>query len=246
MYQDFSSIYDLLMSDVDYNAWKIYFKSIFDKFSKKPNLILDLGCGTGTLTNMLANDGFDMIGVDSSTDMLAIAKEKNQNILYLNMDITDFELYGTVDAIISSLDCINYVCDENDLVKLLRLVNNYLNFGGLFIFDISSEYKLSNVLGDNTFVFDEKGVFYSWENYFEDNICTLNLTFFVENEDGLYKRINETQYQRAYSVNEILNAAKIAGLNVLGVYDEFTFNTPKDKSERIFFVLEKPKEESRL
>lgn len=235
MYNKFSKFYDSLI-DTDYNRFVEYYKSIFKKYSVSPKLIADLGCGTGTLTDLMHKQGFDMIGIDCSPQMLDIAKNKNQDILYINQDMTEFELYGTVDVIYSSLDCINYIQDENLVKKVFSLVNNYLNYGGLYIFDISSFHKLSVTLGNNTFVFDDDDIFYTWENFFEDDFLTMNLTFF-EKCGNLYKRFNEDQVQRAYKISDIVELAKTAGLEILGVFDEFTFDEPSEKSERIFFVL---------
>lgn len=234
MYNEFSKFYDSLI-DMDYNRFVDYYKSILKKYSVSPKLIADLGCGTGTLTDLMHKQGFDMIGIDRSPQMLDIAKNKNKDILYINQDMTEFELYGTVDVIYSSLDCINYIQDENLVKKVFSLVNNYLNYGGLYFFDISSYYKLSVILGNNTFVIDDD-IFYTWENFFEDDLLTMNLTFF-EKCGNLYKRFNEDQVQRAYKISDIVEFAKTAGLEVLGVFDEFTFDEPSEKSERIFFVL---------
>jgi SAM-dependent methyltransferase len=235
MYTEFSRIYDRLIN-ADYKKFFDYYKRIFEKFNIDPKLVLDIGCGTGTLTGLFHGEGYDMIGIDRSPDMLDVAKKKNHDILYLNQDMTRLELYGTVDAMYSSLDCINYILDESSLARFFSLVNNYLNYGGLYVFDISSFYKLSEVLGNNTFVFECYDIFYVWENCFEDDLLTMNLTFF-EKKGSLYKKITETQTQRAYKVHEITTFAENAGLEVLGVFDEFSFKQPSEKSERIFFVL---------
>lgn len=235
MYNEFSRFYDKLI-DIDYKKFRDYYIKILSKYGVSANLIVDLGCGTGTLTNLMHQEGFDVLGIDSSIEMLEIAKNKNNEILYLYQDITKFELYGTVDAIYSSLDCINYITDKEALINMFKLINNYLNFGGLYIFDISSYYKISEVLGKNTFVFDDDELFYTWENFFEDDLLTLNLTFF-EKHGNSYKRFNEDQTQRAYKCTEISKLAEDVGLEVLGIFDEFTFNEPLPKSERIFFVL---------
>lgn len=233
MYTDFASVYDRLMNDVDYNQWADYYEKLFKHFDVSPSLVADLGCGSGSLTVLMNERGYDMIGIDSSVDMLHIAKQKNNDILFLNMDACDFELYGTVDAFISSLDLVNYV---DDLEKLFALVCNYLNYGGVFIFDMSTPYKLRNILGENTFVYDEDDVFYTWENSFDGEYCNMMLSIFVD-ENGLYRRIDEFQTQRAVEIDEVKKAAAKAGLQVLGVFDEFTFDEPKGNSERVFFVV---------
>ena len=158
--------------------------------------------------------------------------------------MTDFELYGTVNIVISTLDCVNYITDEDALLKVFKLVNNYLDPKGLFIFDINSAYKLEHILGNNTYVSDDEDIFYSWQNSYDKKkkICTFDLTFFEKDED-VYYRYDETHYERAYSVEEITNLLEKAGLEVVGVFDNLSFESPKDKSERIFFVArEKGKE----
>lgn len=240
----FSNAYDKLQ-DADYNAFFEYYKKVFEKFNIKPELVLDLGCGTGSITVKMAKAGFDMIGVDLSCEMLDIARQKAQDegcdILFLNQDMTEFELYGTVDAIISSLDSINYIIEDGGLLKLFKLCNNYLNPGGIMIFDINSEYKLREVLGNNTFVSEENNIFYVWQNSFDEdtNICSFYLDFFVENQDGLYDRFSEYQEERAYSKEEIEENVKKSGLEILGCFGDFDFSAPEKESERLFFVIKK-------
>ena len=237
MYGDFSYIYDKLMT-ADYKRWLDYYKRIFKKFGSSPKLVLDLGCGTGKLCSMMADEGFDVIGLDASPEMLSIAKGRRPELLFINMDMTDFELYGTVDAAVSSLDCVNYIDSGEGIFKMFKLLENYLNPGGLFIFDINTKYKLSKVLGSNTFVSDDENIFLVWENDFFDNTATFDLTFFVKENDS-YKRYGEIQHQYAYGTGELKALARRAGLEVLGVYDEFSFNAPMRDSERLFFVLGK-------
>lgn len=236
MYNDFSAVYDKLIN-TDYSEFVSYYNEIFDRFLEaRPRLLLDLGCGTGALTSLLKKDGYDMIGVDASSDMLMRAREKDADILYLNQDMTDFELYGTVGAVISSLDCINYLLEDGELLKVFRLVNNYLDPNGIFVFDVSSYRKLSEVLGNNTLVYEENDVFCTWENCFEDGFLDMRLNLF-EKQGSFYKRIVEEQTQRAYCEDEIFAAARQAGLIPLGAFDAFTFMPPNNRSERIFYVL---------
>ena len=148
-YSGFAYIYDTLMKDYDYNCLIEYIEKIFERYKIKPNIILDLACGTGTICINMAQKGYDMIGLDISTDMLNVAQTKTRklglDILYINQNMTEFELYGTVDAIICTMDSINYIQDKNELIKLFKNVRNYLNPGGLFIFDINTEYRLKNI-----------------------------------------------------------------------------------------------------
>lgn len=241
MYQDFAYLYDALQKDVPYNHFADYYEKVMEKFNNEKGLCLDLGCGTGNMTMELDSRGFDMIGVDSSVDMLEVAREKacdgERSILYLNQDMTAFELYGTVSTVVSSLDCVNYITDEDALLQVFKLVNNYLDPKGLFIFDINSAYKLEHILGNNTYVSDDEDIFYSWQNSYDEEkkICTFDLTFFEKDEE-VYYRYDETHFERAYTVDEITKLLTKAGLEVVGVYDNLSFNPPNEKSERIFFV----------
>lgn len=237
MYNEFADIYDLVMQGTPYDDWVAYYKAVFEKFGKNPKLILDMGCGTGNITMRMAKEGYDMIGLDASVAMLSRAREKNSEILYLHMDMTDFELYGTVDAIVSALDCVNYIVEDID--KLFALVYNYLNPGGLFIFDINSAYKLRHLFGNETIVCDDETVFYVWENELDGDFCHFYISFFIKDEDGRYARCDEWQTQRIYTAEELTAAAERAGLTVLGVYDAFGFDAPGEDSERIFFVVSK-------
>ncbi len=240
MYNRFASVYDKLISDVDYNKWADYYFKIFSRYGLDAKLGLDLGCGTGSMTRVLSERGVDMTGIDISEDMLMVAQQKNEDgkILYLNQDMADFELYGTVDFIVSSLDCMNYITDKRDFLKVLKLANNYLNPGGLFIFDINTKYKLETVLGNNTFVLEDDDVFCSWQNEYDKGrkLCDFYLTFFAKESEG-YTRFDEHHTERAYDIDEICDMVKKSGMRLLKVYDSLSFKEPKAKSERVFFVL---------
>lgn len=241
MYSGFAHIYDALMDDVPYGRWADYYHELFRRFGCNTRLGLDLGCGTGNMTMELARRGTEMIGVDLSADMLAVAGEKAKaqglDILYLNQDMTEFELYGTVDFVVSSLDCVNYITNKNALKKVFRLVNNYLDPGGLFIFDINTEYKLSSVLGSNAFVSDGEEIFWAWQNCYDkkSRLCDFYLTFF-EKEGESYRRFDEVHTERAYSARELTALLEQAGLKVEGVFHDLTFQKPKENSQRLFFV----------
>lgn len=241
MYQDFAYLYDALQKEVPYALFADYYEKIMEKFGGEKGLCLDLGCGTGNMTMELCSRGFDMIGVDSSVEMLDVAREKaydaEKSILYLNQDMTEFELYGTVAVVVSTLDCVNYITDEEALLKAFKLVNNYLDQKGLFIFDINSAYKLEHILGNNTYVDDGEDIFYSWQNSYDKDtkICTFDLTFFEKDED-VYYRYDEIHHERAYSISEITALLIAAGMEVVGVFDNLSFDAPDEKSERIFFV----------
>jgi len=169
-YTDLATVYDALTGDVCYGERCDYLEKIFEKYlPHKPLLIADLGCGTGSVCGILSERGYDMIGIDSSEEMLMEAMEKKgeRSILYLNQDMCDFELYGTVDVMLSMLDSINYILEPAELKSMFELVHNYLNPDGLFVFDVNTLHKFSEVLGDNVFVSDEETVFYKWDNSFD-------------------------------------------------------------------------------
>lgn len=238
-YKDFAYIYDNLI-DQDYEKWADYIEEIFKKYKKSPKLVLDLGCGTGNITNILAKRGYDMIGIDISPDMLNMARDKaiedELDVLYLCQDIKEFELYGTVDAIICTLDVINYINAPDDLSKVFALVKNYLNPDGIFIFDINTEYKLKNILGNNTFVYDESGIFYTWENEYDKKISNQFLTFFVQRDDGLYERFEENHIQRAYTVDEIKKKLEKNNMTFEAEYKLFSFDIPDKNCEKTVIV----------
>ncbi len=240
-YSDFAYIYDSLMhKDVDYEKWADYIENIFDMYDVNPELVCDLACGTGNITIPLARRGYDMTGVDISEDMLNIAREKSEglDILFLNQSMTKLDLYGTMGAFLCMIDGINYITAPKSLLKLFtRIKTCFIDDGGLFIFDISTEHKLKNVIGSNTFVHSDKNIFYTWQNRFIEkrNLSDMFLTFFVK--DGKkYSRFEERHLQKAYSEKELKYLLKKAGFQSVDTYDELTFSPPRKDSERIVFV----------
>ncbi len=246
MYARFAEIYDGLTHDIPYVKWADYLQSAFLKFKQSPQLILELGCGTGSMAIELSQRGYEMIALDASADMLARAYEKSHThgteILFLHQDMRGFELYGTVDAVICLLDSLNYMPSVSHIQKVFRLVHNYLNPGGLFIFDLNSPYKLSTVLGNETFYELEGDITWLWTNTYHEQKkrCTFDLTFFVKTENGLYERFDETHREWAYSTQEIEGALQSVGLTLLGEYGELKFTKPRAKEERIFYIAQKP------
>ncbi len=168
-YTIFSSVYDKLMSDIPYEQWIVNIKKIWEKYNIEPNLIVDLCCGSGTMTKLLSDEGLDVIGIDKSFDMLMEARDKLPTNLFLNQDMTEFELYGTVDSILCLCDSLNYLLDEKDVLKTLKLCDNYLNPNGLLIFDVNTKYKFKELLGTNMFGGNFEDFSYIWENYFFQN-----------------------------------------------------------------------------
>lgn len=238
-YIDFAKIYDeLICDDIDYSGIADFAEQCFDKMGIKPSLMLDMACGTGTLTNIMSKRGYDMIGADISADMLSVAREKNPDILFLCQDMREMELYGTVDALLCMTDSLNYITDYADLCRVFKLVKNYLNPGAPFIFDMNSEYKLSTIISDNTFTFDSESVYYVWENEYDKDsrMADFYLTFFVLDENGSYQRFDENHTQKAYTQKEITDALTAAGFKQINVYDGYSFGSPKEKSERLVYT----------
>jgi len=236
-YSKFADIYDELMEDVPYGQIADLIDSKIKKYDIKNNIVLDLACGTGTLTKELSEKGYEMIGTDASAEMLQKAQEKNPGVLFLNQPMEEFELYGTVGVIVCSLDSVNYLADDESLYETFRLCNNYLEPDGLLIFDINTEYKFRNILADNIFTFDNEKIFYTWENdYSEDErLCDFYLTFFVK-EGELYSRFDEIHTERAYSDTEITKALEANGFSIVEKLDNFTDNSASEKSERVMYV----------
>lgn len=245
MYTDFAYVYDRLMYDIDYSKWADYVEGIFRRNGLKPSLILDLGCGTGNFCMKMARRGYDMIGIDISTDMLSCAKTKSAaeglDILFLNQDMTGFELYGTVDAVVCLMDSVNYVTDKRMVQRLFKLVNNYLNPRGLFIFDVNTPYKFEKVLSSNMFYDIGSDITYIWENSYDKRkrICEFDLTFFISNDGELFRKYEETHLERAYTVDELKRFINNSNLALQKIYDNLAFSTIKEDSERIFFVCKK-------
>ena len=254
-YTGFAAVYDTFMDDVPYREWGEYIHSMLCEKGVKDGLVLDLGCGTGTMTEILAGYGYDMIGADNSEDMLELAMEKRiqsgHDILYLLQDMREFELYGTVRAVVSVCDSLNYITDPEDLENVFRLVNNYLDPGGIFLFDFNTEYKYREVMGDCTIAEDRGVCSFIWDNYYyeEERINEYDLTLFVretgqpdpdtdepDKEGQLYRRYTETHYQRAYTLEEMQRLLEKAGLVFEAAYDMDTKEVPGDTSERICVI----------
>jgi len=240
-YRDFALIYDQLMNDIDYDKWFEYIKKIYKEKGYEPRSILEMACGTGNFTELLCEDGFDVTCFDLSQDMLSVAFDKlrlYRNVDILTQDMVDFNLNKTYDSVLSICDSINYIIEYEDLIKVFNNAYKHLNDGGIFIFDVNSHYKLKNIIGNNTFVVDNEDVFYVWENNFDNqtNICEFFLSFFVKEEGEKYRRFDEEHIEKAYKIQEIIEALKSSGFKEIYAYDAFTFKEPSDVSERINYI----------
>ncbi len=250
-YSGFATVYDLFMDNVPYEEWADYVQCLLKKNNISEGLLLELGCGTGSMTRRLADRGFDMIGIDYSEEMLAIARENNAgdyNILYLCQDMREFELFGTVAAVVSVCDSMNYILSEEELLKVFRLVNNYLDPGGIFIFDLDTRYAYEEILGDNTIAENRPEGSFIWENtyYEEETMNEVNLTLFIPEEDGLYRKYEETHYRKAYSLERIAELIEESGLELVAIYDMLTEKKPGKKCERAYIVAREKHQENKL
>lgn len=245
-YSGFAKVYDLFMDNIPYGEWTDYVKELLSEEGIKDGILLDLGCGTGSVTELLAQSGFDMIGIDSSEEMLDVAIEKRDvsglDILYLLQDMREFELYGTVKGVVSICDSMNYILEDEELLEVFRLVHNYLDNEGIFIFDMNTMYKYEAILADNTFAEDREKSSFIWENYYdeEEAINQYDLSLFVQEADGRYRKYEETHLQRAYEQERVEKLLRESGLELLHVYDAFTKEIPAEDSERIYFVCRRP------
>lgn len=269
-YTDFAEVYDELMDDTPYEEWCDFLMGIFQRYGvdssgereekaddmsavseqtgknlrQERNTVLDLGCGTGTLTELLARKGYDMIGVDNAEEMLRIAMDKRErsglDILYLLQDMRELELYGTVGTVVSVCDSLNYLLAEEDIVQTFARVNNYLYPQGIFVFDFNTVYKYAEVIGDATIAENREDCSFIWENYYheEQEINEYDLTVFVA-EGTLFRRFQEVHYQRGYRLEQMQAFLLQAGLEFLEAFDADTHGKVTAESERIYVVARK-------
>lgn len=243
-YNDFAYIYDELMHDFDYKLWSDYIDDIFKKYDKNIDNILEMACGTGNLTHELSKKGYKITAFDLSEEMLSIAYGKlsqYKRTKLLNLDMSKFKLDEKFDAVVSICDSINYIVNINDLEKTFQNVYDHLEDDGIFIFDINSEYKLRNIIGNNTFVYDQDDIFYTWENEFneENNLCNFYLTFFIETEDEKFERFDEHHIEKVYKIEEIEELLFKVGFKKVDHYKAFSFDSLEYTTERINFVVSK-------
>ncbi len=221
-YESFAGVYDLFMDGVPYDAWMNNISGILLKEGIKSGIGLDLGCGTGQMTRRLSAAGYDMIGADASVAMLSIARENSgDGILYLCQDMRSFELYGTVAFAVSLCDSLNYLEDTEELTKVFSLVNNYLDPGGVFLFDMNTPHKYRDILADNTFAETRDESAFIWENDYEEEtrINRYELTLFMKEKEDLFRRYEEVHLQKAFTMEEVKSSLKNAGLVLEKVYD---------------------------
>lgn len=239
-YNHFAEIYDDLTENVNYKVRSDYISDFFNKYSIPQNAsVLDLACGTGSITEELLKKGYSPIGIDLSNEMLTVADSKlSGKIQLINADMRDFKLVNPVDAAVSLLDSINHLESEDDLNECFECVYNSLKNNGLFIFDVNTVYKHNYILGNNTFVFDEENYFLSWDNeLLKNNKIRIMLDIFMFNGES-YDRFSEEFIETAYEA-DTLKRLLTPYFDVLGVYDELTLNNPESNSERLYFVCKR-------
>lgn len=264
-YSDFARVYDTFMDETPYEEWCEFLDKLIKEYgisdvqenlqaktdeesllSSERNLVLDLGCGTGTLTEMMAAKGYDMIGVDNAQEMLSIAMEKRaengSSTLYLLQDMRELELYSTVGTVISVCDSVNYLLEEEDVSQTFNLVNNYLYPGGILIFDFNTVYKYEQVIGDTTIAESREDCSFIWDNFYDpkEQINEYDLTLFVqegEDENGpVFRRFQENHYQRGYTLEQMVSLVEKAGMKVELAIDADSHGEPTAESERIYIL----------
>ncbi len=241
IYASLAPVYDSFNGELDYSAWANFIeKSITDNYNDRVEYILDLGCGTGRMTLELASRGYDMIGVDISSEMLTVARDRAEQkgadkILWLCQDMTELELYGTVEAVVCCLDGINHLLSKDEVSRCFSLVRNYLVPDGIFIFDINSEHKFETVYGQNDYVFEDENALCVWQNDYVDGICDFYISLFEKNEDSSYKRTDSFQSERMYTKEEIETLLAESSFELISVYGD-DFSAPNHESERLHFV----------
>lgn len=243
-YGSFAEYYDSLTSNVDYRKTAEYVSDILNENGINKGILLDLACGTGTMSLIMAQKGYDVIGVDNSPEMLGEAREKafeaGEDILFLCQDMCSIDLYGTVDCTVCLLDSLNHLESKEELLEAFKRVSLFTVPGGLFVFDVNTEYKHKYVLGDNTFVYENDDVYCVWQNEYDDESKTVEIFLdFFQEENGLYRRSSEYFAERAFSDSDIKKLLSEAGFSAIKAYGELKKTDPSDTEERVFYVARK-------
>ncbi|SEW34863.1 Methyltransferase domain-containing protein [[Clostridium] fimetarium] len=279
-YTGFAEVYDIFMDNIPYEQWAQYVIRLLKdngvNAEDRNCSIVDLGCGTGTFTEILSNAGFNMIGIDNSQEMLMIASSKkyrniyesedcdeseecdesekceeleecdeseelenSDSIIYTLQDMRDFAVPAPVSAVVSVCDSMNYIIEEDELLEVFKCVKKALEENGVFIFDMKTQHFFRDVLGENTIAENRENAAFIWDNYYyeDESLNEYEMTIFIEEENGLFRKYEETHVQRGYTIEEVKQSLATAGLEILNIYDAFTQNPPTDNSERIYFVV---------
>ena len=236
-------MYDAFMADVPYESWAAYLNDVLSQKVEKGGIVLDLACGTGNITLKLAKMGYDMIGVDMSEDMLAEANRKayedGLSILFLAQDMQELDLYGTIDAAVCVCDGLNYILNEEGLAKVFNRVKLFMNPGGIFIFDMNTEYKFKKTYADRSFEANTAdGAWYTWDNLYDEDkkINEYSMTFFESEDDD--EPFIETHYQKAYDTQAICKMILDTGFSSVKIFDDYTKGDVHENTARVVFVAE--------
>lgn len=241
IYGGFAESYDQFMDNIPYDEWHTYVHSLLREYGVTEGIVVDLACGTGSMTKRLAADGYDMIGVDQSFEMLDIARKKcPEGVLLLQQDMRELDLYGSAAAFLCICDGINYLLTEEDLRAVFHRVKTFLDHGGIFLFDIKTSYFFQNTMGNCTITDHREDATLIWENEYhpENGMNEYLVTIYqlADEEQDLFERIEEYHRQRAYPKELIRRLLQEAGLQVEAVYDAFTREPPAENSERLYFI----------
>ena len=243
-YTGFAYVYDEYMDNIPYEEWGEYMMTLLKENGVSDGMsVLELGCGTGTVTRMLSKSGYDCVGLDMSEDMLSIASDKtfeeDLHIIYTCQDMRDFEVPYSMDAMISIGDSMNYITCVDDLENVFSCVRENLKENGVFIFDLKTIHFFRDILADNTYAQNRDDSAFIWDNYYdeEERNNEYELAVFVKNEDGTFDRFEEQHYQHGFTIEEVTGAARKAGLNVKSIYNAFTKDAPDESSERLYFII---------
>ena len=246
-YTSFARVYDMFMDNVPYEKWGRYIVEKLRANGIDSGYVVDLGCGTGKLTTLLADAGYDMVGVDNSAEMLEIAGERQEeeernDILYLLQDMRELELFGNIRAVVSVCDSMNYIMEPEDLKKVFGLVKEYLAENGVFIFDLNTVHKYRDLMGECTISENREESSFIWENYFyeDEMVNEYDLTLFIREESDLYRKYEELHYQKAYELEQVKELLLQAGMEFVAAYDAFTHDPVTAESERMY-IIARPK-----
>lgn len=245
-YTGFAYVYDEYMDNIPYEEWSEYLiRLLKEQGITKGMQVADLGCGTGTVTQILDRAGYECVGIDNAPDMLTIASEKmyenDQQIIYSLQDMRDFELPYEVDAMISIADSMNYITSKEDIISVFKCVKEGLKKDGIFIFDLKTIHFFKDILADHTYAENREDSAFIWDNFYDEQTGNneYDLAVFIKNEDGSFDRFEENHFQHGFTEEEVLSAAETAGLQIVAVYDAFTKEPPDSASERLYYILKK-------
>ncbi|MDD4698700.1 MAG: class I SAM-dependent methyltransferase [Oscillospiraceae bacterium] len=244
-YDEFAGCYDFLTINVGYKARTAFLLSLFERYDRRPKLLLDMACGTAEFSTLFAKENIEVIGVDPSCAMLSVAREKiceaQVDVLLLCQKASELELYGTVDGAVCCLDSLNHITDYDELIASFKRISLFLEPQRLFIFDLNTIYKHKEVLSGQTFIYDTDEVYCVWQNSKcdENGLVNIDLDFFIPNEQDLYCRSSESFCERAYNKEQIAVCLKKSRLEVVAILGDMSYSEPSEMEERVIYVTRK-------